>query len=87
MSGQCISRRSIAVLAFAGTLALLVAGCGGGGGGGAAGGGTPVVSSGTMTKGSVILNGVRFEDTLAHITADDTRRPPHSSTTGCRLRS
>ncbi len=30
------------------------------------------VSIGAMTKGSVIVNGVRFEDTAANITADDT---------------
>jgi len=61
-------------------LALSVlAACGGGGGTGGTGTTTPppggpggsTVSSGVMTKGSTIVNGVRFEDTLANITIDD----------------
>jgi len=53
---------------------LALASCGGGTGGtGAAGGGsTPAVSTGVMTKGSTIVNGVRFEDTTANIFIDDT---------------
>ena len=52
--------------------ASLLAACGGGGGTGGTGGtGVVVVSSGVMTKGSVILNGVRFEDTAANIFIDD----------------
>jgi hypothetical protein len=48
--------------------------CGGGGGGGSTPVATsaPVVSAGTMVKGSVIVNGVRFEDTAANIHPDDT---------------
>ena len=46
--------------------------CGGGGGGTPGATSAPVVSTGTMTKGSVIVNGVRFEDTLANIHPDDT---------------
>jgi len=36
------------------------------------GGTTSRIAVGAMTKGSVILNGVRFEDTAANIIADDT---------------
>ena len=63
---------SVAMLALS---AALVA-CGGGGGdsGGGGGGSTAVISSGAMTKGSTIVNGVRFEDTLANITGDDTAK-------------
>lgn len=56
-------------------LAVALAACGGGGGS-TAGGSTPIVSSGTMTKGSTILGGTRFEDMLANITADDTQKTP-----------
>src|SRR5262245_16898429 len=58
--------------------ASILAACGGGGGDGGAGGtGSPsgptsTVSSGVMTKGSTIVNGVRFEDTTANISIDDT---------------
>lgn len=52
-----------------GTL-LALASCGGGTGG--TGVGSPAVSVGVMEKGSIILNGVRFEDTTANITIDDT---------------
>ena len=65
-----IIRKSIALTALA-----FLFGCGGGGGGSADSGGiggTGVTSSGVMTKGSVILNGVRFEDTTANIMIDDT---------------
>jgi hypothetical protein len=50
--------------------------CGGGGGGTPGATSAPVVSTGTMTKGSVIVNGVRFEDSLADITADDSPKTP-----------
>jgi hypothetical protein len=53
-------------------LFLTLAGCNLAGGGGSSSGGTDVVMSGTMTKGSVILNGVRFDDTSAGITADES---------------
>jgi hypothetical protein len=58
--------------------ASLLAACGGGGGGGDGSGGTgasssvSAVSTGVMTKGSTIVNGVRFEDTTANISIDDT---------------
>ena len=59
-------------------LILMLGGCSGGTGGTGASptGSTPVVSSGVMTKGSVIVNGVRFEDTLANISIDDTPKTP-----------
>ena len=55
-------------------LALILASCGGGTGGTGSGGDTPTsaVSIGVMAKGSVIVNGVRFEDTTANISIDDT---------------
>ncbi len=41
--------------------AFVLGACGGGGGGGTTGAtGAPVVSTGTMTKGSVVVNGVKF---------------------------
>lgn len=63
--------------------ASLIAACGGGGGGTGGTGTTtpppgpavsngPTVSTGVMTKGSTIVNGVRFEDTTANISIDDT---------------
>jgi len=57
---------------FAAVAAALSA-CGGGGGGGTTGAtSAPIISAGAMTAGSVIVNGVRFEDTLANIHPDDT---------------
>jgi len=57
----------------------ILAACGGGGGTGGTGTTTPppgagasTVSTGVMTKGSTIVNGVRFEDTTANISIDDT---------------
>lgn len=61
-----IIRKIIALTALA-----FLFGCGGGSDSGGIGG-TGVTSSGVMTKGSVILNGVRFEDTTANILIDDT---------------
>ena len=52
--------------------AFVLSACGGGGGGTTGTTSAPVVSTGTMTKGSVIVNGVRFEDTAANIHPDDT---------------
>jgi len=51
---------------------LALAGCSGGTGGTGATGSSPALSIGVMTKGSVIVNGVRFEDTTANIFIDDT---------------
>lgn len=55
-------------------LVLVLGGCSGGTGGTGAtpATGTSAVSTGVMTKGSVIVNGVRFEDTAANISIDDT---------------
>ena len=56
-------------------IVLAVSACGGGTGGTGASpgpGGTAVVSTGVMTKGSTVVNGVRFEDTTANIFIDDT---------------
>ncbi len=62
------------VFAAVAAAAFALSACGGGGGGGSTPVATsaPVVSAGTMTKGSVIVNGVRFEDTAANIHPDDT---------------
>jgi len=57
------------------SLAALIAACGGGTGGTGVTG-TPAVSIGVMTKGSVIVNGVHFEDNTAQITIDDTPKLP-----------
>lgn len=73
----------------AGVVAAMLSACGGGSGGtgtGAAapppslGGGTggtgaqaPVVSSGAMNKGSIILNGIRFDDSATGVTDDRSR--------------
>jgi hypothetical protein len=57
----------LAILSLA--VALTIAGCGGGTGGTGA---SSAVSIGVMTKGSTIVNGVRFEDTTANIIIDDT---------------
>ena len=72
-------------IALAATFALALSACGGGGstssptfGGGTSGTGAPVigapiVSDGAMLKGSIILNGIRFDDTAAVI-GDDRGR-------------
>jgi len=65
--------RNMALIA---AIVLAVSACGGGtggtGSGGGGTGGTSAVSTGVMAKGSVILNGVRYEDTTANILIDDT---------------
>lgn len=66
-------------IALAALTALTVSACGGGGGDTVASGGTGgtgIVSTGVMTRGSVIVNGVRFEDSTANITIDDTPKLP-----------
>lgn len=65
------SIRAVIVSVF---VLMAVTACGGGGGGTGTmpATSTPVVSTGVMTKGSVIVNGVRFEDTTANIAIDDT---------------
>ena len=66
-----------AKVVFLAAALLFLGGCGGGGGqvagtGGMGGTGVQVVSNGVMTRGSVIVNGVRYEDTTASISIDDT---------------
>ena len=59
---------------LAAAIVLAVSACGGGTGGtgsGDSGSGGTGVSIGVMTKGSVIVNGVQFEDTTANIFIDD----------------
>ena len=43
----------------------------GGSGGAATAAGAPILSSGVMTKGSVIINGVRYDDSAATVRIDD----------------
>jgi hypothetical protein len=66
-----MKRHNHLFITAAAAIALALAGCSGSGGDGSA---APVVSIGTMAKGSVIVNGVRFEDAAAAITADDTAK-------------
>src|SRR5690349_19815460 len=64
---------SLRFLISAASAVLIAAGCSGGTGGtGATNSST--VSIGVMAKGSTIVNGVRFQDTTATITVDDTPR-------------
>jgi hypothetical protein len=70
-----IPRRLALVTLLAGAGLLVLPSCGGGGGGDTAGvdtGGTGAFSSGRITGfGSVIVNGVRYEDNAARIGDDD----------------
>ena len=72
-SSKGITRREGLMLTVLGS-AMLMAGCGGGGGGGG-GGGTPATGSsatGAITGfGSIIVGGVRFDDSAASIQDDD----------------
>ena len=66
---------SLPTALLAALAACVLAACGGGGDGGGGVGGTGLtstVSTGVMAKGSTILNGVRFEDTAANVSIDDT---------------
>ena len=72
---ECVMKKVAKYMFVTGTAvvaAFALGACGGGGGGAPGATSAPVVSTGTMTKGSVIVNGVRFEDTLADIHPDDT---------------
>ncbi|HET7524739.1 MAG TPA: DUF5666 domain-containing protein [Burkholderiaceae bacterium] len=63
-----LARSALAWLAAA----LLAIGCGGGGGGGQAGGAGSAFTMGTINGfGSVIVDGVRFEDSHAQVVDDD----------------
>lgn len=64
-------------------VAAIIAACGGGTGGtGITGGPTNAVSIGVMTKGSVIVNGVHFDDTGAQVEIDNTPKTPASLQSG-----
>jgi hypothetical protein len=67
-------KRTVSLIAAAAFIAAtgLTACSGSGGGGGGTAAPVSAVSIGTMMKGSVIVNGVRFEDTAANIIADDS---------------
>lgn len=76
-SGQGISRREGLMLTVLGS-ALALAGCGGGGGGGSTpASGGPIAGSGSSTTGaitgfgSIIVGGVRYDDSAASISDDD----------------
>ena len=58
-------------VALAAALSFTLAACGGGGSADGGTGGTGI-SIGVMTTGSTIVGGVRFDDTTAIITIDDT---------------
>lgn len=73
---------SLSALLFATLIALT--GCGGGTGG--TGATSPAVSVGVMEKGSIILNGVRFDDTNANVTIDDNSSTRDSLQTGMVVR-
>ena len=70
------SSRTALVATLAASFLSFLAACGGGGSDGSDASSAPsttsAVSTGVMTKGSTIVNGVRFEDTTANISIDDT---------------
>lgn len=60
--------------------ATLVAGCGGGGGGGGTGGTATAFASGPISGfGSIIVNGVRFDDSAAQVEDEDGGRSSSAS--------
>src|SRR3954470_7628427 len=63
-------------------LTAFLVGCGGGGGDSKNSPTSAVLSSGVMTKGSVILNGVHFDDSTATITCAGESRTPAFLQTG-----
>jgi hypothetical protein len=72
---HCISRRTT-LAALAGGVVSTLAGCGGGGGGGGfaglSSGGTGSFTTGTVSGlGSIIVNGVRYDDSQAVVTRSD----------------
>lgn len=77
---QSVCTRRVALLGIAGAVAQL-AGCGGGGTGiaGLSSGGTGSFTSGTITGlGSIIVNGIRYNDDTARISASDDTGGNHS---------
>lgn len=71
----CVLPLSSRTALLAALAASVLAGCGSGSGGSdapSAPTAPSTVSTGVMTKGSAIVNGVRFEDTAANISIDDT---------------
>jgi hypothetical protein len=87
--------RSLSRSCLAAAVAAALAACGGGGGsdgtgvsiagGGTDGTGAPVAfSSGTMVRGSVILNGVRYDDSAAQVD-DDRGRGTAALATGMQV--
>jgi len=83
-----MSKRTAELLAWAAGATLALAGCGGGGDAAMDGGtgGTGIVSTGVMVKGSVVVNGVRFEDNAANIVVDDTPKTPAALRDGMVVR-
>jgi hypothetical protein len=84
--GIAMKTKAGAVLTAVLVAAVLLTACGGGGGGGSAPMTTAVISTGAMIKGSVIVNGVRFEDTLANITGDDNPKVPADLKSGMTVK-
>src|SRR5215831_14319639 len=79
--------KRLRIAVFAALTALLVS-CGGGTGGTGVTSTPPsnAVSIGVMTKGSVIVNGVHFEDNTATIQIDDTPKTPADLQSGMVVR-
>src|SRR5215471_10245913 len=79
--------KALRITVFA-ALAALLASCGGGTGGTGVTTPTPsnAVSIGVMTKGSVIVNGVHFDDNAATIKIDDTSKTPADLQSGMVVR-
>jgi cytochrome c-type biogenesis protein CcmE len=80
-------RRTV-LIASSLSLAALIAACGGGTGGTGVTSNNPTnaVSIGVMAKGSVIVNGVHFEDNAAKIAIDDTPKTPADLQSGMVVR-
>jgi cytochrome c-type biogenesis protein CcmE len=74
--------------AFLAALTALLASCGGGTGGTGATSNNPsnAVSIGVMAKGSVIVNGVHYDDNAATIKVDDTPKTPADLQSGMVVR-
>jgi len=68
--------RTGALMVLTLVVAVIMTACSSGGGGGAPATSAPVIAQGVMQKGSVIVNGVTFDDTAAKIAADDSANLP-----------